>query len=85
MKMPPEMPTPTNFKKVIQTRTGHKITLDDTPGSGGISLETNGMAKLQLDPMGNIVMEAGPTGTITLKSSGVSLTVGATAVDVSTA
>lgn len=82
--MPSETPTPDNFRKVIRTRLGHQIVWDDTPESGGISIETTNKAKLHLDAKGNVIIQAGPSGTITLKSSGVALTVGATAVDVST-
>ena len=82
--MPTESPTFDNFKKVIRTRLGHKIVWDDDPKSGGLSLETVGEAKLNLDAKGNITIQAGPSGTITLKSSGVALTVGTSAVDVST-
>jgi phage protein D/phage baseplate assembly protein gpV len=82
-RTPPEVATPENFKKVLRTRLGHRITLDDTPSTGGISLETIGKAKIHLDAEGNVTIEAGPSGTITLKTSGVSLTVGPTAVDVS--
>jgi phage protein D len=37
--MPPEEATPKNFKKVLRTRQGHKITLDDNPENGGIVLQ----------------------------------------------
>lgn len=80
---PSEVPTPNNFRKVIRTRLGHQIAWDDTPESGGICLETASKAKFHLDDLGNITIQAGPSGTITLKSAGVALTVGATTVDVS--
>lgn len=57
-KTPPEPPTPTNFRKVIQSKTGHKIVLDDTPGTGGVSLESAIGAKLMLDDKGNIILQS---------------------------
>jgi phage protein D len=47
-KGPPEMPAPTNLRRVIQSPAGHTITLDDTPGTGSISLETALGAKVTL-------------------------------------
>jgi phage protein D/phage baseplate assembly protein gpV len=79
---PPEEAMPGTFKRVLQTRQGHKIILDDNPNTGGISLETTGHAKMHLDAKGNVTIEAGPQGTITLKTAKVSLTVGPEAVDV---
>ncbi|MEJ2660675.1 MAG: phage baseplate assembly protein V, partial [Desulfobacteraceae bacterium] len=55
---PPEAPTPTNYKKIIQGRTGHKFSIDDTPGNGGIVLETTGGAKINIDVNGNVGIEA---------------------------
>jgi phage protein D len=81
--MPPELPTPTNFKKVIGSRLGHRITVDDTPATGGLLLETSGGAKLHLDALGNIALEAGPTGTISLKTAGRTVDLGLAAVNVS--
>lgn len=57
-KTPPEPPTPTNFRKVIQSKTGHKIVLDDTPGTGGVSLESALGAKLMLDDKGNVILQS---------------------------
>ena len=53
-KGPPETPTPTNFKRVIQSRTGHTITLDDTPGAGGIRLSTLIGSEVYLNGSGDI-------------------------------
>lgn len=66
-KTPPETATSTNYKKVIQSREGHKIVLDDTPNSGGIHLESaGGKAKIFLGASGNINIEA--TGDVVIKS-----------------
>jgi uncharacterized protein involved in type VI secretion and phage assembly len=81
--MPPELPTPANFKKVIGSRMGHRITVDDTPVTGGLLLETSGGAKLHLDALGNIALEAGPTGTISLKTAGRTVDIGQAAVNIS--
>lgn len=45
----PEGSTPDNFRKVIQSRTGHKIVLDDTPGKGRVTLESMAGATIVLD------------------------------------
>jgi uncharacterized protein involved in type VI secretion and phage assembly len=66
---PPEAPTPTNYTRVIQSREGHKITFDDTPGAGGISLESAAGAKIVLDGQGNVIIQSSkPGGKIEFKS-----------------
>lgn len=67
-KTPPEAPTPTNYKRVIQGRTGHKFSIDDTPGNGGIILETSGGAKINLDVNGNVTIDA--TSEMSVTSTG---------------
>jgi phage baseplate assembly protein gpV len=81
-----ESPTPDQAKpsgdnnvRTIVSRSGHEITLDDSPGSGKIKLKTKDGRSLTLDdtPPGKIVLETplglaieldDATGTITLKA-----------------
>lgn len=68
-KTPPETATPDNNKKVIKSRQGHTIVLDDTPGQGGILLQTSGStggAKIILTEAGDINIEA--SGNVVVKS-----------------
>ena len=44
--MPPTLLAPPYKKVMIKTEGGHSITLDDTPGIGGITLETSGGQKI---------------------------------------
>ena len=50
--MPQALLAPPYKKVMIITEGGHKITLDDTPGVGGITLETSGGQKLKLSSTG---------------------------------
>jgi uncharacterized protein involved in type VI secretion and phage assembly len=45
-EMPPVLLAPPYKKLMIVTEGGNSITLDDTPGSGGITLETSGGQKI---------------------------------------
>ncbi len=56
-KKPPEPPSPQNYRRVIKSRAGHTIILDDHPDSGGIILESAGGAKIELDAQGNIILQ----------------------------
>lgn len=50
---PAEWNLPAPYKKImLVTPGGHKVTLDDTPGLGGIMLETSGGQKLSLTALG---------------------------------
>jgi uncharacterized protein involved in type VI secretion and phage assembly len=62
------------FKKVLKTDVG-TLTLDDTPGSGGITLETTAGLKLAMDTQG-IELSFG-SSKVTLSASGVSVNDGA--------
>ncbi len=77
-EMPPKVLTPPHpaGKVMIKTEGGHTILLDDTPGVGGISLETASGQKIALTAMG-IEIDDGQGGVITLTGPQVSLNKGA--------
>jgi uncharacterized protein involved in type VI secretion and phage assembly len=49
--VPPIVLAPPYEKVLLQTEGGNKIILDDTPGIGGITLETSGGQKVTLSPL----------------------------------
>ncbi|HMJ25305.1 MAG TPA: phage baseplate assembly protein V [Pyrinomonadaceae bacterium] len=51
-EMPPELLTPPYKKVLIKTEGGNSIVIDDTPGIGGITLETSGGQKIVLSATG---------------------------------
>jgi uncharacterized protein involved in type VI secretion and phage assembly len=51
-EVPPAMLAPPYQKTMIKTAAGHTITLDDTPGTGGITLETSTGQKIVLNALG---------------------------------
>lgn len=55
---PPAPGPAVNLKQVIKSRLGHTITLDDTPGTGGVILESVAGAKIILDSLGGIVLQS---------------------------
>jgi uncharacterized protein involved in type VI secretion and phage assembly len=68
---------PPPFKKVlIQTEGGNSILLDDTPGTGGITLETSTGQKVVLTAMG-IEIDNGQGGSIAMQAVQVSINNGA--------
>jgi len=71
-----ERPTPllgqADKKIILKTQGGHSITWDDTPGSGGIILETSGGQKIKLTGTG-IEIENGQGATIKLEGPKVSI------------
>lgn len=75
-----EMPTvllaPPYKKLMVVTAGGQKVTLDDTPGIGGITLETSGGQKLVLSPTG-VKLDNGMGATIELQGPRVSINSGA--------
>ncbi len=75
-EMPPVLLVPPYKKVLIQTEGGHSITLDDTPGIGGISLETSGGQKISLTALG-IEIDNGMGATIKLTGPQISLNNGA--------
>jgi uncharacterized protein involved in type VI secretion and phage assembly len=63
-----------NYKKVLRTRSGVQITLDDTDGSEQLILETPGGQKLTLhDGPGSITIEDSNGNSIKLDPSGITL------------
>lgn len=51
-EVPPALLAPPYQKTMIKTAAGHSITLDDTPGGGGITLETATGQKIVLNALG---------------------------------
>ena len=51
-ELPPALLTSPYQKTMVKTAAGHSITLDDTPGSGGITLETATGQKIVLSTLG---------------------------------
>jgi uncharacterized protein involved in type VI secretion and phage assembly len=75
-ELPPELLTPPYEKVMVRTHGGHTITLDDTPGVGGITLETSTGQKISLTATG-IEITNGMGATIELQGPQVSVNSGA--------
>jgi len=76
-EMPPVVLAPAPYKKlVIMTEAGNSIVLDDTPGTGGIILETAGGQKIKMSAAG-IEIDNGRGGSIKLTGPQVSINGGA--------
>lgn len=80
-EMPPKLlaPPPPSKKVMIVTEGGHSILLDDTPGIGGITLETADGAKIVMNALG-IEINDGKGGSI--KFTGPKVTINDGAIDV---
>ena len=80
-----DMPTtllapPPPYKKVlVQTEGGHRILLDDSPGIGGITLQTSDGAKIVMSPLG---LEITNGQGATIKLTGPQLSINNGALDV---
>jgi uncharacterized protein involved in type VI secretion and phage assembly len=74
--MPSALLTPPYKKVMLVTEGGNKITIDDTPGAGGITLETSGGQKLVLSSTG-VTLDNGMGGKIELTGPKVSVNSGA--------
>lgn len=83
-KTPPEAPSPANLKKVIQSRLGNKITLDDTLGDGGIILETDVGAKLHLTDLGEVKLDAAEGQSIVLSAGENKIIIGFESISIQT-
>lgn len=67
-EVPPALLAPPYQKTLIKTKGGNSILLDDTPGAGGITLETSGGQKIKLlgtgleidNGMGSVIKMTGP-------------------------
>jgi uncharacterized protein involved in type VI secretion and phage assembly len=75
-EVPPILLAPPYQKLMIKTEGGNILTLDDTPGIGGISLETPAGAKISVTGMG-IEINNGMGGVIKLTGPQVSVNNGA--------
>jgi uncharacterized protein involved in type VI secretion and phage assembly len=75
-ELPPELLAPPYQKVMVRTQGGHTITLDDTPGVGGITLETSSGQKISLTPLG-IEISNGTGASIQLQGPQVSVNGGA--------
>jgi hypothetical protein len=64
-EIPPVLLVPPYQKMMIKTDGGNSILLDDTPGIGGITLETSGGQKFKMSATG-IEIDNGMGGSITL-------------------
>jgi uncharacterized protein involved in type VI secretion and phage assembly len=78
-EMPPVLLPAPDKKVVLQTEGGNQITFDDSPGSGGIALETSGGQKIKLTA-GGIEIDNGSGATI--KMSGPTVNVNSGALEV---
>ncbi len=76
--MPSSALTPPGLsnKVVIVTKGGNSLLLDDTPGTGGITLQTAQGAKIVMNTQG-ISIDDGQGGTIALQATQVSINNGA--------
>ena len=74
--VPPELLAPPYKKVLLKTDGGTSITLDDTPGIGGIKLETSGGQKITISPTG-IEIDNGMGAKITLQGPKVDVNSGA--------
>ena len=75
-EVPPVLLAPPYKKVMIMTDGGNSILLDDTPGIGGITLETAGGQKIKMTPLG-IEIDDGLGATIKLTGPQVSINEGA--------
>jgi uncharacterized protein involved in type VI secretion and phage assembly len=67
-----------NYKKVICSRNGVKVTLDDTDGTEQLMLETPGGQKVTLkDGPGSVTIEDSNGNSVKLESSGITITASA--------
>lgn len=75
-EVPPALLAPPYKKMLIKTEGGQTITLDDTPGIGGIILETSGGQKISITPTG-IEIDNGMGATLKLTGPQVNVNSGA--------
>ncbi|HEX6288346.1 MAG TPA: phage baseplate assembly protein V [Herpetosiphonaceae bacterium] len=73
---PPILLAPPYKKVLLKTEGGHSIILDDTPGIGGITLETSSGQKIVLSALG-VEITTGQGGTIKMTGPQVSINNGA--------
>ncbi len=74
--VPSELKVPPYKKLMIVTEGGHSITLDDTPGKGGIILETSDGQKIEMTPV-KLEITNGKGATISMQGPQISFNDGA--------
>jgi len=75
---PPESMSGKNYKKVIRSRNGVKITLDDQDGQESLKLETPGGQKLTMkDGPGAVTIEDSNGNSVKLEAAGITVTASA--------
>lgn len=80
LDMPADLMAPPYKKTILMTKSGHSITLDDTPGAGGITLKTATGQKVVLNATG-IEIDNGTGANV--KLAGISVTINNGALEVS--
>jgi hypothetical protein len=75
-EVPPILLAPPYKKLLIKTEGGHSILLDDTPGIGGITLETSAGQKIAITAIG-IEISNGQGASIKMTGPQVSINSGA--------
>lgn len=70
--MPSDLMSPPYMKTMIMTKSGHSITIDDSPGTGGITLKTVSGQKMVLAPQG-IEIDNGQRAVIKLRGKQVTM------------
>jgi uncharacterized protein involved in type VI secretion and phage assembly len=75
-EMPSDLLAPPYKKVMLKTEGGHSIILDDTPGIGGITLQTSGGQKIVMNATG-IEIDNGMGGKIKMTGPQVSVNDGA--------
>ncbi len=71
-EMPPVLLAPPYKKVMIQTEGGQQVVLDDTPGTGGITLETSGGQKIVMNSRG-IEIDSGTGQKIAIAPTGIEI------------
>jgi len=75
-EVPPILIAPPYKKVLLKTEGGHSLIFDDTPGIGGITLETSSGQKIVLSALG-VEITTGQGGTIKMTGPQVSINNGA--------
>lgn len=75
-EMPPVLLAPPYKKMLLKTEGGHSVLLDDTPGAGGITLETSAGQKIVMSATG-VEISNGQGASIKLSGPQVSINGGA--------
>lgn len=76
-EMPPVLLSPPYKKIMLKTEGGNSILLDDTPGTGGITLETAGGQKIVISSLGIEIINGQGGASIKIKGLQVSINDGA--------